>query len=232
MVTADADVAGVMAAAGCDYIGIDQQHGAADSVATRAMVSSVAASSRAHSLVRVPSLDHWMVEQALDSGADGVIVPMVESASAARSVLGASRFPPEGARSFGSRTPGVLRFGGDVAAANAAVLCVVMVESAAGVEQIEALCVEGGVDAVYVGLGDLALSLGLGPGMDVREGRHAQALQRVARTCRTHGVAWGTHETAGRSREVLIEMGAQLVTVCTDLALVERGVAAALRPGA
>lgn len=231
MVTADADAARAMADAGCEFVGIDQQHGRADWTTTRAMVSSVAASKRAHSLVRVPSPDHWMVEHALDDGADGVIVPMVESATTARAVEMASRFPPEGARSFGSRTPGVLRFGGDAAAANAAVLSVVMVESAAGIEQIERLCADGGVDAVYVGLGDLALSLGLGPGMGLREGRHAQAVERVARTCRAHGVAWGTHETPGCGREELLEMGAQLVTVCTDLALLERGVATALRPG-
>ena len=231
MVTADAEVAGAMAHAGCEFVGIDQQHGAATAETTRAMVSSVAGSGRSFSLVRVPSPDHWMVERALDSGADGVIVPMVESARTARAVLAASRFPPEGARSFGSRTPGVRRFGGDVGAANAALMCVVMVESAAGVDQVERICAEGGVDAVYVGLGDLALSLGLPPGMDVREGPHARALERVARACRRHGVAWGTHETPGRGRAALIEMGAQLVTVCTDVTLVEGGVRDALHPG-
>jgi 4-hydroxy-2-oxoheptanedioate aldolase len=232
MVTADAEVAAAMARAGCAFVGIDQQHGAATSDTTKALISGVAASGHSSSLVRVPSPDHWMVEQALDSGADGVIVPMVESAGTARAVQAAARFPPEGARSFGSRTPGVQRFGGDAAAANAAVLCVVMVESTAGVGQVERICSDGGVDAVYVGLGDLALSLGLGPGMDVREGPHAQALERVARACRRHGVAWGTHETPGRGRAALIEMGAQLVTVCTDVALVERGVRDALHPGA
>lgn len=232
MVTADPEVAAAMAHAGCSFVGIDQQHGAATPDTTRAMVSGVAATGRAASLVRVSSPEHWMVEQALDAGADGVIVPMVESADTARAVRTAARFPPEGTRSFGSRTPGVRRFGGAAATANAAVLCVVMVESAAGIDNVEAICAEGGVDAVYVGLGDLALSLGLGPGMDVREGPHAQALERVAGACRRHGVAWGTHETPGRSREALVEMGAQLVTVCTDLVLVEQGVRAAVRTSA
>jgi 4-hydroxy-2-oxoheptanedioate aldolase len=232
MVTADADVAGAMARSGCTFVGVDQQHGTATTDTTRAMVASISRVERAHSLVRIPSPDHWMVEQALDSGADGVVVPMIESPTAARRMVDACRFPPEGRRSFGSRTPGALRFHGDVAAANAAVLCVVMVESAAGVDQVERICAESSVDAVYVGLGDLALSLGLGPGMEVRDGSHAQALERVARACRHHGVAWGTHETASCGREELIQMGAQLVTVCTDLALIEQGARDALDLGA
>lgn len=215
-----------LALAGADYVVLDQQHGDACPATTADLIPAVGRS--AFSIVRVAANHQHLIEKALDQGTDGVIVPVVDTLPQAQSVRDAARFPPEGTRSYGGRTRGVMRSGGDTARANDRIAAIAMVETATAVANIEEICRDSGLDALYIGLNDLAISMGLKPGMTIQPGAHAMAIGHVISTCAKYGVAWGTHASDAAGREELAERGAQLITVCTDISLIDQGAAAAL----
>jgi 4-hydroxy-2-oxoheptanedioate aldolase len=93
-------VAGLMASAGLDWLVIETEHNALDSAQVEHMLMAVAGTDVVP-IVRVPSADHVYIQRALDMGAMGVLVPLVKSADEARGIVGASRYPPEGTRSWG-----------------------------------------------------------------------------------------------------------------------------------
>ena len=90
----------VLGSCGFDWICIDLQHGFAGVESLLPMVQA-AAITQTPALVRVPRLDAGMIGRALDAGAAGVIVPMVNSAAEARAAVAACRYPPDGIRSWG-----------------------------------------------------------------------------------------------------------------------------------
>jgi 4-hydroxy-2-oxoheptanedioate aldolase len=112
--------AGLAAAAGPDYVVVDEQHGAVGPVELLAMLDAIGAAGRPP-LVRVGRNDPWVIGRALDLGAHGVIVPLVESAEQAAAAVAACRYAPGGVRSFGA-----LRGGPDPAP-----VCLVMIETGA-----------------------------------------------------------------------------------------------------
>lgn len=219
-----------LAVAGAAYVSLDQQHGEIYPDATSDLLRAVGVDT--YALVRVARNDPHLIGKALDQGADGVLAPLVENLAGARALRAASLFPPQGARSYGGRTRGIVRVGGDPAEANERIVSIAIIESIAGVEAIDEICSDGGVDAVYIGLNDLALSLGLPPRMIIHEGVHADAVERVAAAARVHGIAWGTHASPGVGVDELADRGAQLITACTDLNLIDRGAADAFAPAA
>ncbi|MFI5758508.1 HpcH/HpaI aldolase/citrate lyase family protein [Streptomyces sp. NPDC051569] len=138
-------------------------------------------------IVRVPYLDHHLIEHALDVGAAGVMVPKVDDARAAAAAAAACRFPPEGSRGLNpvrasgyfSDVPGYL------AQANRTTVCMVQIESAEAVANAAAIAAVEGVDTLFMGMGDLACSLGqpgvlTGPAIDA-------ARAEVLAAARAHG---------------------------------------------
>ena len=112
----------VTAAAGPDYVVVDQQHNAVGPAELLALLQAIQAGG-APSLVRVAANDAFVIGNALDLGAHGVIVPMVEDAEQAARAVSACRYAPEGVRSFGAlRGPGPAP----------APVCLVMIETRAG----------------------------------------------------------------------------------------------------
>ena len=146
-----------LAAEGFDFLVIDGQHGLGDQ---RVLVTTLQAlrAYQAAPLVRVPVGDDAAIERALDAGASGIIVPAVEDADRAAKVVARCHYPPEGTRSFGPARSELL-YGLDPAVANGHVLCLVMIETLAGVRAAEEICGTPGVDGIYVGPADLAVSL-------------------------------------------------------------------------
>src|SRR5882672_11988381 len=177
-------VAERLALVGHDYVCLDQQHGIVNDDSLVASLIAVAAGGAAP-LVRVAANEPSVISKALDSGAEGVIVPLVNDGAEAERAVRSCKYPPRGDRSIGPIRPGgsgrdLLRGRGrdrDRAFVEAA--CVVMAESAAAVENIDAICSVPGVDAVYVGPADLAASLGIPPALGVIPGAHADAIAEI-----------------------------------------------------
>jgi 4-hydroxy-2-oxoheptanedioate aldolase len=215
----------VLAEAGADYVCVDQQHGVIDYDAMVPMLQAIRAGG-AVPITRVLSNDPFLIMKALDAGAWAVIVPLVNSAEDAARAVSACRYPPRGMRSFGpvlaagvigSRDPEEL--GGEV-------LCLVMVETMEALERVNEIAATPGLDGVYVGPSDLALSLGLPPTLEVTEDEHVEAVERIREACHEHGIAAGIHAPSGEWARRHAEAGFDLVTVATDAPLLR---AAALR---
>ena len=213
-----------LAAAGFDEITADQQHGA---IALRDLPALFAAieARGVTPVTRVAALDPHAISTSLDMGALAVIVPMVETAEQAAMLVSACRFPPVGTRSAGP-TRAIYRMGLDLTDLGR-VAAVAMVETARGLENVEAIAAVPGLDAVYVGPGDLAISLGLpvlpGDRSAAEAAVQAAALERVLSACRAAGVVAGIYAGTGAAARRHIDQGFQMVTVAWDAGLLEDG---------
>jgi 4-hydroxy-2-oxoheptanedioate aldolase len=202
--------------AGFDYVVIDMQHGLAADADAVAMVGALARTP-AVPVVRVPSNEPGIIGRALDAGALGVIVPLVNSADEARRAVEACRFPPDGTRSSGPLVPRV-RHGQDYQAdVNDVVACIPMIETRQAVENVEEILAVSGIDAVYIGPNDLSLSYGLPPSVDNEGDPFNSALARVVESCVRHGVVPGIHANSALAA-TRHASGFRMITVGFDAA--------------
>jgi 4-hydroxy-2-oxoheptanedioate aldolase len=210
-------VAEMIARAGLDYVYIDQQHGLTSYDTLLDLLRAIDHTPTAP-LVRVRGNDAGLIGQALDAGADGVIVPMVNSRADAERAVAACRYAPSGSRSFGPLRVSLTR-GGDVRAADDRVLCLVMVETEAGVANVAEIAAVPGVDGIYIGQADLAVSLGLEPELRIQPGRHQAAIQRILDACGAAGIAAGLSGNAAAMRRA----GFRIITIGSDHGFVAAG---------
>jgi len=201
----------LLAAAGLDYVVIDLQHGGAAESDLPAMTSAIRLAG-ATPIARVRHAHTADIGRALDLGCEGVIVPNIDSAAEARQAASAVRYPPAGHRSAG----GVL--------AAAEPFCLVMAESADAVAELEATLAIDGVDGLYVGPGDLSLSLGCEPDPD--DPVLNRALQRVWVACAAAGKPVGVHATDGATARWYRGTGCTLITTAVDATAIARDTAA------
>jgi 2-keto-3-deoxy-L-rhamnonate aldolase RhmA len=183
--------------AGMDFIMLDLEHGPY----TMETVSDVFKVGRALGIgcfVRVPELAKGYVSRALDCGATGVMVPMLESVEQAKLLVRWSKFAPLGGRGFGGAgghsnylgvtpdaTPAFM------AKANVDTIAIAQIETAPAIENIDAIAAVPGIDALLIGPNDLAISMGcagdlLGEALD-------QAIGKVAAAAKKHGKIFGMH---------------------------------------
>jgi len=180
------------ARAGYDYVVVDLQHGVASEPEALAMMQAAEAAG-AIPVARVSTNHPTTIGRALDSGALAVIVPMVNDAEAARAAVAASRYAPEGTRSYGP-VAATSRYSDDYArVANRTVTCIVMIETAEALDNLDDILSVPGVDAVYVGPVDLSLTLGLPPDTDHDDERFTSAISSILQACERHGVVPGIH---------------------------------------
>ncbi len=215
----------VLAGTGVDYVCVDQQHGVIGYDAMVPMLQAIDAGGAAP-ITRVLSGDPYRIMKSLDAGAWGVIVPLVNSAADAERAVAACRYPPRGVRSYGPvRAAGVVG-SGDPEVLEAAALCLVMVETRGALERVDEIAATPGLDGIYVGPSDLALSLGLPPTLEILEDEHAKAIERVREACARNGIVAGIHAPSGEWARRHAEAGFDMVTVATDASLL-RGAALA-----
>jgi len=183
----DPIIAETAAMAGFDYVCVDMQHGLADIGDMWAMLQAMGTTATTQ-IVRVPWNEPGIIGRALDAGAMGVVIPMVNTPEEAARAVGACRYAPNGARSIGPLTAAT-RFGGSyVSIANEHVACIPMIETKQAIECLDEILDVPGIDAVYVGPADLSMSYGLRPAPDNPDASFVDALQRVIDACGRHGV--------------------------------------------
>jgi 4-hydroxy-2-oxoheptanedioate aldolase len=213
-------IAESLAEAGFACIVVDLQHGAASWGTLGPLVQGVQLGG-ATALVRVGPNDPHAVGKALDLGASGVIVPMVNNAAEARGAASAARYPPAGERSYG---PARRRYA-STEAANADVLCIPMIETADGLRNVEDIAATDGVDGLFVGPADLSLSLGIG--VATGDERVLRAIDEVLAAAARHDRFVGTVAAdAGHAGELLAR-GVGLVCLGSDKGFVATGAASA-----
>ena len=177
-------------------------------------------------ITRVPWNEPGIIGKMLDAGAEGVIVPMVNTRDEAEAVVRAARYPPFGARSFGPVVAG-MRAGDYASTANQRVAVIPMIETSQAMNNLDAILTVGGVDAIYVGPADLSLILGLPPGNNDDSPVFTAALVTIAEACARHGVVPGIHAT-GALTPRRIEQGYRMITVAGDLLNLRSALAAEL----
>ena len=192
----------VLGSTGADFVVVDLQHGALSEVELPAVAAAIAGAGSVP-LVRTRSPAFADVGRPLDLGARGVIVPNVRDAAHARDIVAATRYAPAGARSIGR-----LSGGAD------APLVIAMVETATALDDLDAVLAVDGLDGVYVGPGDLSLSLGL-TGPDRRAELRA-LLSSIVSRAGDAGVPIGVHAYSGDEAAGYAAEGATIVTVALD----------------
>jgi 2-dehydro-3-deoxyglucarate aldolase/4-hydroxy-2-oxoheptanedioate aldolase len=214
-------------AAGADAIVIDVQHGLWDRASLEAAIGAVAPGTSA--LVRVAENTALAIGQALDTGAEGVIVPLVEDGAAAAQAVAAARFPPQGHRSGGGVRPIASGFMDYCAVANARTVVGVMIETVRGVDNASAIARTPGVDFVLIGTGDLALSLGAAGGKTADKTAHEEACRKVLQACRDAGLPCAIFTMSVDDAVARVRDGYAMVVAASDIAVVTSGFSDAVR---
>ena len=162
------------------------------------------------------------IKSALDAGVAGVMVPMVESAEEARAIVAACKYAPIGKRGIGPwRASGYYdHFGDYLADANDATTVIVQLESAKGLEAVEAIAAVDGIDVLYVGPADLASSLGVPIG-DM-QGPLLHACARVAKAAKQGGKVAAIDVGHVDQIPQLRELGFSLFTIGSDVDFIQK----------
>ncbi len=206
-----------LAQMGWDWIILDLQHGSFNWETTYECIHIIR-SAGVRPLVRTSIGQPHEVQKALDLGAGGVIVPMVNSREESKRMRDAAKYPPLGERSIGGDPH--YHYGADYAdRANDSTLLLVQIEHIQAVENVDAILDLPGVDGCFVGPTDLALSMGLSRYGFEQVPEHRRAIDRVVKTClrlnklactNTYGLEEAADKTAQGYRCITLRSDADL----------------------
>ena len=208
----------VMAHQGWDSLTIDLQHGLIDYQSAVGILQAISTTSTVP-LVRVPWLDPAIIMKVLDAGSYGVICPMINSAVEAREFVAACRYPPAGTRSCGPIRASLYAGPDYVDKANRTIITMAMIETRAGLGNLEEILSIEGLDAIYVGPSDLALALGCEPQLDPTEQEVIGAIEYILARAQEKKIVAGIHTGSTANAQKMIRLGFQFVTVSSDVRL-------------
>jgi 4-hydroxy-2-oxoheptanedioate aldolase len=222
---ADAYVAEILAGTGYDWLLIDGEHAPNDIRSLLAQLQAVASAwsaqphdaPRSHPIVRVPVGEPALIKQVLDLGAQTVLVPMVDTAAQAASLVRAMRYPPDGIRGMGSALARASRwqaYTDYLHEANGQTCLLVQAETVEAMVNLDAIAATDGVDGVFIGPADLSASMGhVGdPGhVDVQHAI-AEGIARIVHAGKAAGILATSEEQARR----WLAAGATFVAVGVD----------------
>jgi 2-keto-3-deoxy-L-rhamnonate aldolase RhmA len=223
-------VAMVMATAGFDFLFIDMEHGAYD-LETVADLIKVARLSGLTPLVRVPDAQYHLISRVLDAGAQGFMVPRVETRETVEQVVQWAKFPPLGSRGCSPfkghadyRPEPMWEF---TRQANEDTMVILQIERKAAIEDIEGLLAVPGVDAAILGPNDLALSLGIAE--DMSNPVMIESIDKVVQACERRGIPCGMHVGDLNALKNWMSKGMRLVVYSTDLSFLLSGARSGLK---
>jgi 4-hydroxy-2-oxoheptanedioate aldolase len=219
----NAFTAEVMARQGFDALNVDMQHGLTDMSNLWPMLQAISQTDTVP-VVRVPWNDPATIMKALDLGAYGIIVPLINTAEDAAAAVAACRYPPVGMRSSGPVR--AVHYGGAdyLAEANGEIVVMAMIETKEGLANLDAICATPGLDAVYIGPADLSFALGLAPRGDNPDPVHVAACDRIRETAHKHGIKACMHCASAAFAAGAVKRGFDLIMLTSDLASMIAGV--------
>lgn len=220
-----------LARAGFDYLTVDMEHSLVGWETATHLFASIA-DAGCTALLRVPAGRHDYIKRALDNGAHGIVVPMVNSREEALAAVAAAKYPPVGNRSVGGSAH-ALNFGATAhdyyARADDELLVVLQCEHIKAVEDADAIFSVPGIDAIFVGPNDLAASMRCKDGRPPSTEATAQAMKHILQTCRKHHVPAGLHCGSAEEARMRIAEGWQFIAVASELKMMLNAAAAVVQ---
>lgn len=214
---ADPYLAEAAATTGYDWLLIDGEHAPNDLRSTLGALQAVAAHP-AHPVVRVVEGNTALIKQVLDIGAPTLLVPMVDTAEQARSMVAATQYPPLGIRGVGSAVgrSSLWNSRSDyLSIADDEVCLLVQAETVTALANLEAICAVDGVHGVFIGPADLAASMGHrgNPGHPEVQA----AIEQAMKTIIASGKAAGTLTADPALAQHYLDLGCTFVAVGVDV---------------
>lgn len=208
----------VMSHEAFDSVTVDMQHGMVDFQAAVAMFQAIS-TRECTPLARVPWNDPALIMKSLDAGSYGIVCPMINNREECEKFVGACRYAPAGYRSFGPAR-GLLYGGGDYAAhANDTVVTLAMIETAEAMDNLDEIMSVDGLDAIYVGPNDLAISLGNPPNPEPTAPNVIEAVDEILAAAKRNNVKAGIHCPSGASALDKFNKGFRFATIANDARL-------------
>ena len=206
----------ILALAGFDFVNVDDQHGSWTDESMMHAFRSICVGG-ATPFTRVSTNNSFVIGRALDRGALGILVPMVNSPAEARAAAQAVRYPPTGSRSFGPFACEM--YGSDYTdKANEEVYLGVQLESIEAIDHAEEIMAVEGIDGCWIGPNDLGMSMGIDPKTATGQASLEAAIMKVFDACAKTGKVPGIAGNASSARSWL-NKGFRFVTVSGEAAL-------------
>ena len=208
----------IAALAGAEFAIFDMEHSGWSIETIRTLIATTR-SAEIVPMVRVSATQYHLLSRPLDAGAMGLMVPMVETDAQARLIVESAKYPPLGRRGAGFSLAHDDYAGGDVAAkmasANEEGFLIAQIETALGVENVEAIAAIEGIDCLWIGHFDLTLSLGIPAQFD--HPRFHAAVDRVLDACAKHGKTPGIMGGTVEASIEWIDRGFRAIAYSGDL---------------
>jgi 2-keto-3-deoxy-L-rhamnonate aldolase RhmA len=214
-------IAQILAVAGFDFFFIDMEHSPFN-METVADLIRTARLSNIAPFIRVPDLEYHLLSRPLDAGAQGLMVPRVDTPDQVRKVISFMKYPP-----MGERGCAVLRGHAEYQAepvkdfiegANRETLVIIQIESKQAIDHIEDMVSIPGVDVALIGPNDLSVSLGI-PG-ELTHPLEIEHIDKVIAACTKYGVASGIHTGNLDELKSWMEKGMRFITWSGDIGMI------------
>jgi 2-keto-3-deoxy-L-rhamnonate aldolase RhmA len=216
------------AGAGAEFAIFDMEHSGWSVEAIRSVIASTRATEMVP-FVRVPATEYHFIARVLDVGAMGIMVPMVESAAQAKTIVASANYPPVGRRGAAFGVAHDDYTGGDIvekmASANREVLLIALIETAAGMRNVNEIAAIEGIDVLWLGHYDLTNSLGIPGQFD--HPMFKEAVAEIVTASRRHGKAAGFMASNVTQGTIYLDQGFRMLAYGGDLWLYQT----ALREG-
>ena len=204
-----------MAQAGWDSLTVDLQHGLVDYQTGVPMLQAISTTPTVP-LARVPWMEPGIIMKMLDAGAYGIICPMINTRAECEAFVGACRYAPAGYRSFGP-VRATWYGGADYwKHANETVIAMAMIETKQAMENLDEILTVPGLDALYIGPNDLALTHGCAPAGVPTDPVVLKAIRTILAGAKRHGIYAGLHCGSTAMAKEMIGLGFQFVTLLAD----------------
>jgi 2-keto-3-deoxy-L-rhamnonate aldolase RhmA len=215
--TGSLQVAEIISHAGFDWVMIDMEH----SVLSVEQVQNALPvfGEKILKIVRVPGNDELWIKRVMDTGCDGIMVPMVKTAQDAERLVRSAKYPPEGNRSVGlTRAHGYGQsFAGYVSSANSRIIIMAQIEHKDAVSNIDSILGVKGIDVIFIGPYDLSASMGLAG--KVTHPEVVKAIELVKQRCKAASIPWGIFGAGPDGLKKNIEEGCHYILCGVDAAL-------------
>ncbi|MTI19318.1 hydroxyacid aldolase [Rhodobacteraceae bacterium RKSG542] len=219
----------LMVKSGYSSVLVDLQHGFMDHAEARDSIGLVVGEG-AHAVLRICVGDFARASWFLDAGAEAIVAPMINTEADAKAFVEFTKYPPLGERSYGAMRASMLH---DTAmpdyfkAANEQTLAIAMIETQEAVDNLDAILSVEGIDGVFVGPADLAISVSNGERVDPASEASLALQKQIAQTALKFGKFAGIYGLDADHVKVSAQAGFQFITSGSDAGMIREGSAAA-----